>query len=513
MDWPTRCCYKIKVCMNRAPVFLFFAWMAIAAEPQKDCERIKFLSLPDTTIIASEFVAAGPFTRPGASASGRRPVPAPARCRVNAVLKPSADSNIEIEVWLPASGWNGKFLGVGNGGWSGDINFGGLLEGVREGYATASTDTGHKGGSGSFVLGHPEKVIDFGYRAVHEMTVKSKAIVNAYYETRPQHSYWNGCSSGGKQGLKEAQLYPADYDGIIAGAPANSWSHLSAMLLNAGFTNLREPASVIQRAKLSLIHDAVVKACDTLDGVKDGILNNPRSCKFDIASLACKGSDAEDCLTPKQVQTVKAIYGPVNDPRDGKMIFPGLALGSELGWQAALGGPEPFAIPYDQFRYFVHEDANWDWRNFDLSRDTALSDAKDKYIAALNPDLQAFKQRGGKLLLWHGWNDQLIAPENSINYYNSVLSAMGPNQDDWVRLFMAPGMMHCSGGPGPDQFNSLGAMERWVEDGTAPARITASHVTDTRVDMTRPLCPYPQVAQYKGKGSVNDAVNFACKQP
>ena len=247
--------------------------------------------------------------------------------------------------------------------------------------------------------------------------------------------------------------------------------------------------------------------------MKDGFLSDPRRCSFDPSSLLCASGDSADCLTAKQVETAKTIYGPVKDPKTGKTIFPGLAKGSELAWSPAIGGPEPFAITYDHFKYVVHQDPNWDWRNFDLSRDTALADEKDKDIGATSPDLKAFKARGGKLLLWHGWIDQLIAPENSIDYFNSVLAAMGPKQDEWLRLFMAPGMLHCRGGPGPDQFNAIGVLERWVEEGVAPAQITAYHVTNNSVDMTRPLCPYPQVAEYKGAGSTNDAANFTCKQP
>lgn len=478
-----------------------------------DCDRLKALGLPNTTITAAEFVPGGPFVIPVSTPNNQKPTYAASRCRVTAVLKPSSDSEIEIEVWMPSSDWNGKFLGVGNGGWSGAISYGGLLSGLREGYATASTDTGHKGGRGSFALGHPEKLIDFGHRAVHEMTLKGKAIVAAYYGSGPKRSYWNGCSSGGKQGLKEAQMYPADYDGIIAGAPANYWTHLSSSLMHFGVANLKDPSATIPRNKYPLLNNAVLAACDTLDGVKDGILTDPRRCRFDPSVLACRGSDSADCLTPPQIETAKAIYGPVNDPRTGKKIFPGLAPGSELAWAPAIGGPEPFGITYDHFKYVVHEDPNWDWRNFDLARDTAAADEKDKHIGATNPDLKAFRARGGKLILWHGWIDQLIAPENSIDYYTRVLEVMGPKQDDWMRLFMAPGMLHCSGGPGPDQFNGIAALERWVEQGVAPAQITAYHVTDNRVDMSRPLCPYPQVAEYKGSGSTNDAANFTCKQP
>jgi feruloyl esterase len=496
------------------PRVLFLLVFFVGSGFAQDCDRLKDLKLPDTTITAVESVAAGPFALPNPGSNpAQRTQDTAARCRVTAIIRPSPDSQIEIEVWMPASGWNGKFLAVGNGGWSGSINYGGLISGLREGYATASTDTGHKGGRGTFVLGHPEKVIDFGHRAVHEMTVKAKAIIGEFYKGAPRRSYWMGCSSGGKQGLKEAQMYPADFDGIIAGAPANNWSRLSAALLLAGVTNLKDPEATIPQSKLGVIRTAVLAACDTLDGVKDGILNDPRSCAFDPSAIACKGADAPDCLTPKQVETAKAVYGPLKDPNSGKVLYPGLARSSEFAWVPALGGPEPFAIAFDHFRYFVHEDPNWDWRAFDVARDLAKSEEKDKHIAALSPDLKAFKARGGKLLLWHGWIDQLIAAENTINYYNSVLALMGPKQDDWMRLFMAPGMLHCSGGPGPDHFNALAALERWVEKGIAPAQIEAFHVSENRVDISRPLCPYPQAAEYVGAGSIYDAANFTCKEP
>ena len=325
-------------------VALLIVIAANAKAQTGDCERLKSLSLPDTTITAAESVPAGPFVVPGSTQNNPPPLQAAARCRVTAMIKPSSDSEIEIEVWMPSSGWNGKFLGVGNGGWSGAISYGALVTGLREGYATASTDTGHKGPRAMFVLGHPEKVIDFGHRAVHEMTVKAKAIINSYYGTAPRRSYWNGCSSGGKQGLKEAQMYPADYDGIIAGAPANHWTHLTASLLHAGVTNLKDPAATIPRSKFPLIHNAVLQACDKLDGVTDGFLTDPRSCRFDPSVLKCKGEDTAECLTAKQVETAKTMYGPTKDPQTGKIIYPGLAPGSELWWAPALGGPEPFLI-------------------------------------------------------------------------------------------------------------------------------------------------------------------------
>ena len=415
---------------------------------------------------------------------------------------------------MPAADWNGKFQAVGNGGWSGAINTGGLVQALTQNYATASTDTGHKGSRGTFALGHPEKLRDFADRAVHEMTVKAKALIAAYYGNAPRHSYWNGCSSGGKQGLKEAQRYPADYDGIIAGAPANYWTHLMAADLWMGVATLKDKASYIPKEKYELINRAALAACDALDGIKDGILDDPRKCHFDPSALLCRGAEEAGCLTATQVDAAKKIYAATKNPHTGAPIYPGLQPGSEIAWAPIAGGPEPFGIPVDHFRYVVYQNPDWDWRSFDLARDTALADEKDEgMLNATDPDLRAFKARGGKLIMFHGWSDTLIAPENSINYYNSVLGAMGPKQDDFFRLFMAPGMLHCSGGPGPNQFNSVAVLERWVEGGTPPDHIAAYHVTDNRVDMTRPLCPYPQVAVWKGVGSTSDAANFECRQP
>jgi feruloyl esterase len=258
----------------------------------------------------------------------------------------------------------------------------------------------------------------------------------------------------------------------------------------------------------------VLDACDALDGVKDGILDDPRKCHFDPAALACRGPEQANCLTAGQLDAVKKIYAPARDSSTGAMIFPGLQPGSEAAWGTVAGGPEPFSIPVDHFRYVVFANPDWDWRSFDLVRDTRLADEKDGgLLNATDPDLKAYKERGGKLLIYHGWNDTLIAPENSINYYNSVLAAMGPRQDGFFRLFMAPGMQHCSGGPGPNQFNAVAVMERWVESGLAPDQILAIHVTDNRVDLTRPWCPYPQVAVWKGVGSTADAGNFVCRPP
>jgi feruloyl esterase len=436
---------------------------------------------------------------------------------VAATLKPSADSDIKMEVWLPATAWNRKFVAIGGGGWVGAISYGGMAAALQEGYATASTDTGHEGRSASFAVGHPEKVVDFSHRAVHEMTVKSKAIIAAYYGRNSRLSYWTGCSTGGRQGLIAVQKYPEDFDGIVAGAPASNYTRLCAWRLALEAAVLKDPAKVVPPGKAALLNKAVLAACDAHDGIKDGLLNDPRKCQFDPSTLLCRAGAGDDCLTAPQIEAVKMAYAPVKK-KNGEMIYPGLVHGGEAGWIALAGGtPEPGALNVDMFRYVAHEDPNWDWRNFDLERDTALVDQKAGYMNAMDPDLSAFKKRGGKLLIYHGWNDGAaggaISPLNTVDYYSSVLKKMGPKQEDWLRLFMIPGMAHCGGGPGPNQFNALAAMERWRESGTAPDHMIAAHVTNNRVDMTRPLCPYPKVAVYKGVGSTNDAENFACKAP
>jgi feruloyl esterase len=503
---------EVNLIVKRTLLPVFFC-LSTAAFAQPPCDQIKSLAFPGTVITDATVVAAGPY-RP-AGASEQAALQLPAYCRIAATLKPSSDSEIAIEVWMPATDWNGKFEAVGGGGWAGVISYGAMALALQDGYATASTDTGHKGGDAVFALGHPEKVIDFSYRAVHEMTVKAKAFMASFYGRTPRLSYWNGCSTGGRQGLMEAQRYPEDFDGIVAGAPANYQTHLHAWSVAVGMAALKDKPkdkeSALAPADLALLHKAVLAACDTLDGVRDGLLTDPRKCHFDPASLRCRTSGEESCLTDAQVEAVKKIYAPLKT-QSGQLIFPSMMPGSELGWTVLAGGPEPVAVATGTFKYVARQDANWDWHNFDADKDTALADASD-IINATSPDLRAFESRGGKLLMYHGWNDQLIAPENSINYYSSVLEKMGPNQDNWYRLFMLPGMQHCRGGPGPNQFNVMGAMERWRESNTPPAQIVATHVTDNRVDMTRPLCPYPQVAEWTGIGNINDAANFVCRVP
>ena len=490
------------------------------------CESLQGVSLPNRTITLVQSVAAGAFSPPGTGEGGAQPNATfktlPAFCRVAATLKPSADSDIRFEVWMPLANWNNKFQAVGNGGFAGVITYTsgsggverGMAEALKRGYATASTDTGHIASAGPAFLSRPEKLIDFGYRAVHEMTVAAKAIVDRFYGTGPKLSYWNGCSTGGRQGLMEAQRFPGDFDGIIAGAPATPQTRLNAWNAYVGQAVLKDPAHMIPSSKYPMIHQAVVDACDARDGLKDGLISDPPRCKFDFKTLQCKGEDSSACLTAAQVESARTITSPAVHSKTGELIFPGLTMGTELGWATKTGGPAPNPLGTDYFKHLVFKDPNWDWRMFDLDAARAAAERVDHALNATNPDLTPFKQRGGKLLLYHGWHDQNLSAESTINYYKRVLDKMGADKSaEWVRLFLAPGMGHCGGGEGPNAFDAVAALEQWVEHGKAPAAIVASHRTDGKVDRTRPLCPYPQVAKYQGTGSMDDAANFRCALP
>jgi len=487
------------------------SFLSDSAAAAASCESLAALKLPNTTISAAQMVAAGAFTVPGPDNRAAAAMKAlPAFCRVTATLTPSKESDIKIEVWLPSANWNGKFMGVGNGGWAGSISYPELAEALRRGYATSSTDTGHSGAGGSFAASW-EKYVDYSYRSEHEMTVQAKALIHAFYGNAPQLSYWNGCSTGGRQGLMEAQRYPADFDAILAGAPANYQTHLHTWDLSVNVPVLQNPAASVPPAKLQMVTSAVIAACDAKDGVTDRLISNPRACSFDVATLACKAGEADNCLTAPQVEAMKRAYQPARTA-SGQVVFPGKEPGSEYQWAAFLGAQAP-GVSVGSFQV-AYNNMSWDPKTFELDRDLKLVDEKVGVpVNAVNPDLRAFKQRGGKLLLYHGWNDTAISPGNTVDYYQSVLTGMGGKQDDFVRLFMVPAMQHCGGGAGPNQVNWMAALERWRESGPAPSRIEAAHISGNRVDMTRPLCPYPQVAVYSGVGSTNDAANFACKAP
>ena len=479
------------------------------------CESLSSLSLAKTTITMAQIVAPSALILPGRF----RPdawTDLPAFCRVVAKLEPSSDSSITIEVWLPSEGWNGSYQAVGNGGWAGTVSYGQMAEALRRGYATSSTDTGHTSNGASFALGHPERMIDFAYRSVHEMALKTKLIIEAFYGTAARHSYWYGCSTGGRQGLEEAQRFPGDFDGIVAVAPAINQARLNVSYVWAAQATLNDPASYIPQSKYGVIHDAVVQACDAGDGLADGVVDDPARCRFDPDVLRCGGADAPTCLTAPQVEAARRIYAGPKNPRTLQQIAPGLELGSELGWGALAAGPRANVIGDSYFKFVVFEDTTWDFRTLDFDRDVARAYQIDGgLLAATDPDLTEFASRGGKLMLIHGWSDQFISPRYSINYYESVIEGMdsGDEAAEFMRLFVAPGMAHCGGGDGPNAFDSLALIEQWVDQGTAPDQMIASRITRGEVVRTRPLCPYPQVARYTGTGSIDDDANFQCVVP
>jgi feruloyl esterase len=525
-------------------VLLGLAVAARQAEAAQSCQSLTTLSLPNnTTVTSATSVPAGPFVRPGSTT----PVNVPAFCRVAGVSRPTSDSLIKFEVWMPAAGWNGKLDHGGNGGYGGSLSTpaGFMVAGLLRGYATTGTDMGHDATvtpGASFALGHPQKSVDWGSRANHVTSVAAKVIIGAFYGSRPQLSYFTGCSDGGHEALMEAQRFPDDYDGIVAGASANFWTHQSAAWVWEARATLDNPASFIPLSKLPMINQAAVAACP---GVVPGFIDDPTRCNFDPGALLCAGADAPTCLTAGQVQAVRKIYAGPRNPRTGEQIYPGLERGSEsaggsLGggssWSALIAGPQTF-LGGDFFKFMAFENPSWDFHTLDFDHDITFADAKmAPVINSTSPDLSDFKALGGKLIMWHGWADPLVNTQNSINYFQSVVAFMhnrhkkdfnraarGPAKEteDFLRLFLAPGMAHCSGGPGLNTFDTLTALERWVEEGIAPDKLIASQTTlpfpnnvMTKApppgDFSRPLCPWPQSARWTGKGSARDAANFVC---
>ena len=502
---------------------LSFAILATAAAATP-CESLRSISIPQASVATADVVQAGPFVQPGGDRGapsgqegrgrgvGQRGLPPqsipalPRHCRVTMVLAPSADSHINVELWLPTENWNGKFLAVGNGGFAGSIQgYGDMQVALRLGYATAATDTGHSaadGPNGMFALGHPEKIVDFAYRAVHEMTLKSKQVIKEFYNRVPQYSYFKGCSTGGRQAVMAARRYPEDFDGIIGGALANRHVHMHTAGFARSVNLARNPEQALSPAKAQLVTDAVLKKCDTL---KEGFLNNPRQCTIDFSTLLCKGADGDHCLTKAQLRAAETFYGGLKNGK-GELIFSGQALGNPM---PALPSNSTIQV-IDTVRVWAFQNADYDWRTFDLDRDMPQIDKKIGFVDAVNPDLSRFKARGGKLFLYAGWSDTAITPENTVLYYERVLDQMGRNQSDWMRLFMVPGMAHCRGGDGPNTFDSIGTLEHWREHGVAPAQITGSNAQSA---LTRPLCPFPQYAKYKGIGNMKDAANWVCTAP
>jgi feruloyl esterase len=493
----------------------------------KDCAQLAGAALPEGKVTAATLVPAGGFqpaalpgAPPGVQARGFNNLPA--FCRIEATLKPSPDSDIKVEVWMPASGWNGKFVGIGNGVWAGTISYFELGAPLSRGYAVAATDTGHTGNglTADWAVGHPEKLTDFGYRAVHDMTVAAKAAVRDFYGEGPKLSFWNSCSTGGRQGLMEAYRFPEDYDAISAMAPANPMTDLMTQSLWTGYQAVRAPGAGLTPAKLSALHKAYLGQCDEVDGLKDGIVSAPRACAFDPVVAQCKAADAADCLTADQVQTMRAIYDGVRDPKTGKQILRGFPPGSELQVAALISAPEPFPVATSYMRMLVFGDQKgWDFRKFDYAADTpkARAYAADK-LDVSPAGLDKFFAHGGKLLLSHGWTDGLIPASNTVAFYEGLQAKIPAKQRErQLRLFMVPGMNHCSGGEGPSSIDTLAAIDAWATTSTPPERLIAARAPGgpgpQQPPMTRPLCPYPAVARYKGEGPVDKAESFACAAP
>jgi feruloyl esterase len=494
-----------------------------AQAPADSCEALSGLKLQDTTITTAAAVTAGSF-KPNANANAPA-MTVPAFCRVAATLKPTPESNIRIEVWLPpTAAWNGKFLGTGNGGAGGIISYSALANGLAKGYATTNTDMGTTttGLDFTFGVGHREMVVDWGYRATHLMTQAAKQIAKSYYQRDAQQSYFMGCSTGGHQALTEARRYPDDYNGIVAGDPANNRVRLHMVSYWNYEATHNDPASYIPTSKLPMINRAVLDACDKIDGLADAIIDDPRRCKFDPAAAECpsgsgQGGDTANCLTAPQVAALKKIYQGPKNPRTGETIFPGMYLGSEvnpLGLDRTLANTPDSGRPRPAPGLAIW--TNWKGPAYDWDKDaTMVINELSPLLDDADPDLTAFKRRGGKLLLYTGWADPLIPAADLVNYYEGMQKKMGGASAtaEFARLFMVPGMGHCSGGTSPNRFDALAALEPWVEKGTPPERILAAQIAQGATVRTRPLCPYPQVAKWNGTGSSDDAANFTCRQP
>ena len=522
------------------------------AHTQTMCQKLASVELPSTAIGVVQVVDAGKFSVPvnpagqgggGSSAlagtlgpvpdvpgrvtgntaglglgyNGGRGIPPfallPAFCRVTATLTPSPASDIRMELWLPIAGWNGHFRGTSPNGLGGVINYNAMAVGLADGFAVASTDTGHQGGDAAW-MSVPDKVTDFAGRSMHETTLVGKALTAAYYGTAPKFSYMIECGGGSAAALHEVQKYPADYNGVVVGGHA---AHLTRQIFGQLWLwSAAHPngVAVLPTEKLRVLHEAVLAKCDLLDGVKDGVLEDPTRCLFNPKVIECRSGDGPSCLTQPQVEAAQKIYaGPVN-PRTHQRVSSPLYPGSELDWIFFTETPKPLSIPVIALRH-VLQDPSWDISvmPIDFDRHVALADHSDiARVNASNPDISQYVRHGGKLILSGGWNNALVPAGAVVDYYQRVEATIGrENTQRAVRLYMVPGMIECNGGPGTDTFDMLAVVRRWVERNQAPNEVIASRVEYGKVVRTRPLCPYPQVAAYRGSGSPDEAGNFVCK--
>ena len=519
---------KRLTCFILCLAFIITILFTLSVSAQQSCESLKSIKIPNVTIISVEKGDPG-YELPATSGFMNMPpqkINAPF-CRINAVSKPSSDSNIGIEVWLPdPSNWNGRFLAVGNPGFIGSIASGGIARNMEKGYVSAGTDTGHVDEGFEWAIGHPEKWADWGHRAVHEMAVVTKTLAKVYYGKPINYSYWNSCHNGGNQGLNEAQRYPDDFDGIIAEDPAFNITHLQPGTLYVSWLALKDGVGgpgYVPVEKLKTINKAVLDTCDKYDGLVDELIEDPTICDFDPASIQCKDNDLLTCLTAGQVDTVRKIYDGAKF-NDGTPIYSGFERGSELTWSLMIE-KEPFSVNLNYFKGIVFEDPDWDFKTFDVDRDTRLGIKKASAVVdGNNPDLKPFKDAGGKLMIIASWNSTGLFPRELVKFYGSVEKALGGYKDtqDFVRLFTVPGSSGCPAMSNPEGFKTFDALVDWVENGKAPERIIYPHTkgggmmgmgAKPEVYRTRPVCPYPKQARYKGTGDVNDAANFECVDP
>ncbi|HEX2539659.1 MAG TPA: tannase/feruloyl esterase family alpha/beta hydrolase [Caldimonas sp.] len=496
-----------------------------------DTASMSSLQLPGAAITAASAVAAGSYA-PG---SGAPLANLPAFCRVDAQATPTSDSLINFQVWVPqGAAWNGKLVVTGNGGYSPALSYGDMAYAMRQGYAVVGGDTGHQSSDPNAMfwgVGHPEKIRDWGSRSIHAITEPSKQAVAALTTQAPKRAYYYGCSTGGHQGYAEMQRYPDDFDGVIAGAPGNNRTRLNVEFLHRFLSN-RAPNTnspvILSAAKASLITTAAVAACDALDGVTDGVMEDPRACtaaQFNVDSMLCTPGQTSGCLTQAEIDVAKKIYAGPKNPRTNAQHYPGLAVGTESGWSQYWGTTEP--VRADYWRLWVFNNPQWNWWSFDYDRDVTFADAfVSQLVDQTNPDLSAFKASGGKAIVYQGWADPVVNAIDTIAYVDRVraLQANPADADAFLRLFLVPGMGHCSGGPGATTFGNSGqlapganadrdllmSLDRWVEQGTPPDRIVATRVVNGAAVRTRPLCPYPKKAVYSGSGSTDDAANFTC---
>lgn len=481
----------------------------------RSCEALRGLAGGLVSVSTVEWVAAG---EEGA-----------AHCRVTGRILPE----IGFEVRLPDD-WNGRFLMYGNGGFAGRIQTD-FQPALGRGFAVAATDTGHDADrepDASFGVDR-QKVIDFAYRAVHVTAQSAKEIVTDYFGNAPEFSYFVGCSTGGRQGLMEAQRFPGDFDGILVGAPVldETGIHVWEVWLNRAMD--RHPVRIDQ---LELLAARVEAVCDGADGLEDGLISDPEACAFDPATdlPLCDGKvSRSDCFTEGQIETLEQIYGDVTS--DGESIFPGLPVGVEQpgltqlnpqgegflasGWipwivnQNRRPASLYFADSFLRYMAFDPPDPDYDWREFDFDRDLERMSWIRSVLDATDPDLGEFHDRGGRILMYFGWADGGLNPRMATAYYDDVLATTGASTPEFFRLFMIPGMFHCGGGVGDPGFEAFAPLRAWVEEGTAPERIEVSYHEDGEVVRTRPACPYPQAARYLGSGGIDQAASFECVEP